>query len=117
MSALYVSPRNRVLVCILLFILAVTFFWQQAPPSPNNTSYKPLKKKSRPNAAIFILLAPSRITQALVALQNIEDRFNRRLKYPIVLFMAENEMDYITEEVKAKASFITEGRVSFGRTL
>jgi mannosyltransferase len=49
-----------------------------------------------------------------MALLNIEDRFNRRLKYPYVLFLAEDEIGVITDEIRSKINWITEGRASFG---
>lgn len=62
-----------------------------------------------------MLLSPTRITQATMALMNVEDRFNRRLKYPYVLFLAEDELEgAITEEVRRKVDWITEGRATFG---
>ncbi|KIJ48935.1 glycosyltransferase family 15 protein [Sphaerobolus stellatus SS14] len=64
---------------------------------------------SKPNAVIVMLVSLSRINQALVALRNIEDRFNRRLKYPYVLLTEAN----ITEEVHGKVRWITEGRAKF----
>lgn len=116
MAAFLANTRLRLLACGL-FLVFLFIFWANLSGHDYKTYIPPIKSlggHKRPNAAIFILLAPSRITQALVALQNVEDRFNRRLKYPIVLFTAENEVQYITDEVRAKAGWITEGRVSFG---
>ena len=45
-----------------------------------------------------------------MALRNIEDRFNRRLKYPYVLLTEAN----ITEAIQDKVDWITEGRATFG---
>ncbi|KAH9475579.1 O-glycoside alpha-1,2-mannosyltransferase-like protein 3 [Psilocybe cubensis] len=104
------SPRARLLLGGALLVVLLSF-WKLSESS--GSSYLPILKSSKPNAAIFILLAPNRITQALVALQNVEDRFNRRLKYPIILFTAEDEAHFITEDIKAKASHITNGRASF----
>ncbi|KAF4612509.1 hypothetical protein D9613_012740 [Agrocybe pediades] len=115
MATILATARVRLLVSSL-FLLFLFGFWAKIS-GHGYTVYNPLNaKNARPNAAIFILLAPSRITQALVALQNIEDRFNRRLKYPIILFTAEDEVKYITDEVRAKASWITDGKVSFETT-
>ncbi|KDR70716.1 hypothetical protein GALMADRAFT_159829 [Galerina marginata CBS 339.88] len=113
MAALFSNLRIRIVLCsaFLIFLLG---FWAKLAGHDYN-AYLPTKMR-RPNAVIFILLAPSRITQALVALQNVEDRFNRRLKYPIVLFTAEDEVDFITDEVRTKASWITEGRATFATT-
>lgn len=46
----------------------------------------------------------------MIALRNIEDRFNRRLKYPYVVLTEAT----ITEEIQNKADWITEGRATFG---
>lgn len=46
----------------------------------------------------------------MMAVKNIEDRFNRRLKYPYVL-ITEAE---ITPEMEEKVSYITEGRAKLG---
>jgi hypothetical protein len=46
----------------------------------------------------------------MVALRNVEDRFNRRLKYPYVIFTEAT----ITEAVRSKADWLTEGRATFG---
>ena len=45
-----------------------------------------------------------------MALRNIEDRFNRRLKYPYVLLTEAN----VTEAIRDKVDWITEGRATFG---
>ncbi|KAF8588713.1 glycosyltransferase family 15 protein [Ramaria rubella] len=66
-------------------------------------------QSAKPNAVIVMLVAPSRITQAMVALRNIEDRFNRRLQYPYVVLTEAN----ITEEMQQKVDWITEGRATF----
>ncbi|KAF8588714.1 glycosyltransferase family 15 protein [Ramaria rubella] len=63
----------------------------------------------KPNAAIIMLISPSRMTEAMMALLNIEDRFNRRLKYPYVLLTEYN----ITHETRRKVDWITEGRATF----
>ncbi|KAG6918181.1 hypothetical protein DXG01_016166 [Tephrocybe rancida] len=49
-----------------------------------------------------------------MALRNVEDRFNRRLKYPYILFMVEGEYDEVTEVQKERIAHITEGRAKFG---
>ncbi|KAG5337048.1 NineTeen Complex (NTC) component [Termitomyces sp. Mn162] len=48
-----------------------------------------------------------------MALRNVEDRFNSRLKYPYILFMAEGEYDEVTEVQKERIAYITEGRAKF----
>ncbi|KAJ3883811.1 nucleotide-diphospho-sugar transferase [Lentinula edodes] len=66
------------------------------------------------NRVIFMLVAPSRIHQATLALLNVENRFNRRLQYPYVLFTAsEEESAMVTEEDKRKIDWITQGRAKF----
>ncbi|KAJ8080798.1 hypothetical protein PM082_017633 [Marasmius tenuissimus] len=67
----------------------------------------------RPNGVIFMLLPPSRVHQAMLALWNVENRFNRRLQYPYVLFMTEKELAEVSEEDKSKIDWITEGRAKF----
>lgn len=70
---------------------------------------------AKANAVIFMLIAPSRIHQATLALLNVENRFNRRLQYPYVLFTAnEEENAMITEEERRKIDWITQGRAKFG---
>jgi mannosyltransferase len=96
----------------LLFVAVSYLFFAQ-----NSISYPTSFAKSRrPNGVIFMLLAPNRLVQATKALMNVEDRFNRRLKYPYVLFTAENEVAALTDEIKAKVHYITEGRVTFATT-
>lgn len=46
----------------------------------------------------------------MVALRNIEDRFNRRLKYPYVILTEAN----ITQATQEKINWITEGRATVG---
>ncbi|KIK59648.1 glycosyltransferase family 15 protein [Collybiopsis luxurians FD-317 M1] len=69
---------------------------------------------TRANAVILMLIAPSRIHQATLALLNVENRFNRRLQYPYVLFTAsEEESAMINEEERRKIDWITQGRAKF----
>ncbi|KAJ3969123.1 nucleotide-diphospho-sugar transferase [Lentinula raphanica] len=69
--------------------------------------------KPRPNGVIFMLVAPSRIHQATLALLNVENRFNRRLQYPYVLFTAsEEEHAMINDEERQKIDWITQGRAT-----
>ena len=51
----------------------------------------------------------------LMALKNIEDRFNRRLKYPYVLLT--DSATNMTEELSEKIGWITEGRATIGKFL
>ncbi|TFK62363.1 nucleotide-diphospho-sugar transferase [Pluteus cervinus] len=64
----------------------------------------------RPNAAIVIMISPRRLTETLMALKNIEDRFNRRLKYPYVLLT--DSATNISDELSEKVRCITEGRAT-----
>jgi len=69
---------------------------------------------TRTNAVIFMLVAPDRIHQATIALLNVENRFNRRLQYPYVLFTASEEEDaMIGEDERRKIEWITQGRAKF----
>ncbi|KAJ7579801.1 nucleotide-diphospho-sugar transferase [Mycena floridula] len=68
---------------------------------------------SHPKAVIFMLLPPSRVQQAIKALQNVEGRFNRRLKYPYVLFMVEGEHEEVSDVDMKRIEWITEGRATF----
>lgn len=52
--------------------------------------------------------------ETILALRSAEDRFNRRLQYPYVLFTVEGEEGEITEVQKARVRHITENRTSFG---
>ncbi|KAG6891855.1 hypothetical protein C0992_003236, partial [Termitomyces sp. T32_za158] len=58
-------------------------------------------------------MPPSRVQQATLALKNVEDRFNRRLKYPYIMFMVEGEYEEVTEVQKERIAHITEGRAKF----
>ena len=114
MALLLSNIRIRVILCSVLLIVLLGFGVKSS--GHDYSAYFPGRIRQH-NAVILILLAPSRITQALVALQNVEDRFNRRLKYPIVLFMAEDEVHFITDEIREKIRWITEGRATFGACL
>jgi hypothetical protein len=61
-----------------------------------------------------MLMPPSRVHQAQLALLSVENRFNRRLQYPYVIFTVGEEIDEISEEDKAKIHWITQGRATFG---
>ncbi|KAK1232930.1 hypothetical protein PQX77_003943 [Marasmius sp. AFHP31] len=65
------------------------------------------------NVVICMLVPPSRLHQATLALKSTENSFNRRLKYPYVLFMTEDEIHEVPLEMRAKIDWITEGRASF----
>lgn len=67
-----------------------------------------------------MLVPPSRLGQATEALISVEDRFNRRLKYPYVLFTVASEFKdnrELFEDAKEKIDAITEGRAKFGAYL
>ncbi|KAF9465879.1 nucleotide-diphospho-sugar transferase [Collybia nuda] len=100
----------------LAFVLISLFFLPFSRSTGNIDLSSPIsydKESHRPNGVIFILVSPKRITQALMALYNVEDRFNRRLKYPYVLFTAADEADAITAEIREKVDYITEKRATF----
>ncbi|KAJ8095328.1 hypothetical protein PM082_010551 [Marasmius tenuissimus] len=65
------------------------------------------------NVVICMLVPPSRLHQATLALKSTENSFNRRLKYPYVLLMTEDEIHEVPLEMRAKIDWITEGRASF----
>ncbi|GJJ06331.1 hypothetical protein Clacol_000522 [Clathrus columnatus] len=66
-------------------------------------------KQGKPNAVIVMLVASPRLPQAVVAIRNIEERFNRRLKYPYVIFTEAN----VEDDIKDKLDWITEGRLTW----
>ncbi|KAF8992406.1 nucleotide-diphospho-sugar transferase [Cyathus striatus] len=102
--------RNRILgfFCLVFFALAYLLFTHTSISSPLSF----VKSNPRPNGVILMLVAPNRLIQATKALTSVEDRFNRRLKYPYVLFTSEDEAPALTDEIKAKIHYITEGRAS-----
>ncbi|KAF8990311.1 nucleotide-diphospho-sugar transferase [Cyathus striatus] len=106
--------RNRILAlfCLVFFALAYLLFAHTSISSPLSF----VKSNARPNGVILMLVAPNRLIQATKALMDIEDRFNRRLKYPYVLFISEDEAPALTDEIKAKIHYITEGRASYATT-
>ncbi|KAF9011779.1 nucleotide-diphospho-sugar transferase, partial [Cyathus striatus] len=111
LSSVFAATRIRVLAffCLVFFALSYLLFTHTSISYP--TSF--VKSTARPNGVIFMLLAPNRLIQATQALMNVEDRFNRRLKYPYVLFTAENEVSALTDEIKAKATFATTTKESW----
>jgi len=98
-----------------IWILVATLFLFLFVVNHSGSSYlKPWKSDStasdeKPNAVIVMVVAPSRLAQALVSIRNIEDRFNRRLKYPYVILTEAT----ITDELWDKLDYITEGRGIF----
>ncbi|KAF8990320.1 nucleotide-diphospho-sugar transferase [Cyathus striatus] len=96
--------RNRILAffCLVFFALAYLLFTHTSISSPLSFV------KSNPHLMALI--------QATKALTSVEDRFNRRLKYPYVLFTSEDEVPALTDEIKAKIHYITEGRATFATT-
>ncbi|KAJ3801392.1 nucleotide-diphospho-sugar transferase [Lentinula aff. detonsa] len=115
------SSRARIFIFLaVLAVLIATFVLKeiltQRYPSRSYYDSPPPEldvdqAKSRTNGVIFMLIAPSRIHQATLALLNVENRFNRRLQYPYVLFTAsEEESALISEEEKQKIDWITQGR-------
>ncbi|KAL0580495.1 hypothetical protein V5O48_001565 [Marasmius crinis-equi] len=65
------------------------------------------------NVVLYMLVPPSRLHQATLAIKSTENSFNRRLKYPYVIFMSESELGEVSEEMKGKINWLTEGRASF----
>ncbi|TFK33822.1 nucleotide-diphospho-sugar transferase [Crucibulum laeve] len=113
------TARYRVTIFSVIFIFVLGFFMYLSPSrktlshAAESQTVTAQPKPRKPNGVIFMLISPSRITQATMALLNVEDRFNRRLKYPYVLFSPSGEADVITEELRAKVRWITEGRATF----
>ncbi|KAJ7579793.1 nucleotide-diphospho-sugar transferase [Mycena floridula] len=74
---------------------------------------------SHPKAVIFMLLPPSRVQQAIKALQNVEGRFNRCIRESpdAVLrnniFKVEGEQEEFLEVDRKRIEWITEGRATF----
>lgn len=118
------SSRARIsLFLAVLLVVLVTFLpketltqrYRSYYDSPHEMDFFDSKQGNLTNRVIFMLVAPSRIHQATLALLNVENRFNRRLRYPYVLFTAsEEESAMITEEDKRKIDWITQGRAKFG---
>ncbi|KAF8992415.1 nucleotide-diphospho-sugar transferase [Cyathus striatus] len=106
--------RNRILAffCLVFFALAYLLFTHTSISSP----FSFVKSNPHPNGVILMLVAPNRLIQTTKALMSVEDRFNRRLKYSYVLFTSEDEVPALTDEIKAKIHYITEGRAIFATT-
>lgn len=120
--------RRRLLIIGTLSIFLFLFFALSSTHISTTWNRNTvLPADGKPNAAIVILVPPSRMTrapshlslrsgpnmrglEAMMALLNIEDRFNRRLKYPYVLLTEGS----ITLEMQEKVNWITEGRATFG---
>ncbi|KIJ49903.1 glycosyltransferase family 15 protein [Sphaerobolus stellatus SS14] len=101
-----------IIVCLAFYAL----YSQVDGPGSGDTSLQEklksgatTKEKPKPNAVIIMLVEPSRIYQALRAIRTIEDRFNRRLQYPYVLF-TDGE---IPQDIQNKLNWLTEGRGRF----
>ncbi|KAF8990317.1 nucleotide-diphospho-sugar transferase [Cyathus striatus] len=109
-----IRVRNRIFAffCLVFFALTYLLFTNSSISSPLSF----IESNARPNGVIIMLLAPNRLIQATKALMNAEDRFNRRLKYPYVLFSSEDEVSALTNEIRAKIHYITEGRATFATT-
>ncbi|KAG7088570.1 hypothetical protein E1B28_012550 [Marasmius oreades] len=107
--------RSKLILCSLLVfaVLLLIFPSHKAYVSYTTSQLSPSSSTIKPNAVIFMLLPPSRVHQAILALYNVENRFNRRLKYPYVLFMTEDELAAVSNEDKKKIDWITEGRAKF----
>uniref|UniRef100_A0A0W0F3C2 Glycosyltransferase family 15 protein n=2 Tax=Moniliophthora roreri TaxID=221103 RepID=A0A0W0F3C2_MONRR len=106
--------RARLALFIAIFIACLVIFFPAGSLHETYQTYLLSSPSSgRPNAVIFMLVPPSRLQQAILALLSVENRFNRRLKYPYVLFMSKDELTTVSDDVKAKISWITEGRAEF----
>ncbi|KAH0582460.1 hypothetical protein H2248_010403 [Termitomyces sp. 'cryptogamus'] len=119
LSSIFRCPRSMIAILIIVTIALLSFFsWSHGWSSAKDlvVSWSTHHEK-KPNGAIIILLPPSRVQQATMALRNVEDRFNSRLKYPYILFMAEGEYDEVTEVQKERIAYITEGRAKFGESV
>ncbi|KAG6815236.1 hypothetical protein H0H93_010489, partial [Arthromyces matolae] len=121
-SSMAFLRRPRFILALIFITIGIFTFlpWESGLSSAKNftDSWSPHTSTSistgkRPNGVIFMLFPPSRVQQATLALRNVEDRFNRRLKYPYVLFMVEGEVDEVTEVQKERIAHITEGRATF----
>ncbi|KAK7056681.1 hypothetical protein VNI00_002398 [Paramarasmius palmivorus] len=107
--------RPKLFLFLALFTLSIliifptrqTYYTYISPTANSPTS------NGRPNAVIFMLVPPSRLQQATLALLNVENRFNRHLKYPYVLFMSQSELATVSNETKSKIDWITQGRAQF----
>ncbi|KAF9266974.1 nucleotide-diphospho-sugar transferase [Marasmius fiardii PR-910] len=104
-------PTPCLIITIVLVLFTLLFFHQSRSSfHPKDYLYPGPTHK---NAAIYILVPPSRLHQATIALRSTENSFNRRLKYPYVLLMTEEELTEVTEEMRGKIDWITEGRATF----
>jgi len=77
--------------------------------SPANTSS--VTDPRRANATFVFLCRNNDLAGAVSSIQQMEDRFNRKYKYPWVLL---NEEPF-TEEFKERISVLTDAPVSFGQ--
>ncbi|KAG5649786.1 hypothetical protein H0H81_002044 [Sphagnurus paluster] len=115
----WVGPRPKWIFtfCAVIVALAYILPLSRLTQATHGLRFKdrPATDGGRPNGVIFMLLPPSRVQQATLALRNVEDRFNRRLKYPYVLFMVEGEYEQVTELERERIDHITEGRAQFAQ--
>ncbi|THV07839.1 nucleotide-diphospho-sugar transferase [Dendrothele bispora CBS 962.96] len=109
------ASRARLYLFFGLFVFALILFYPTGKVVTRTyreyTAYS--NTGNRPNGVIFMLMPPSRVHQAQLALLNVENRFNRRLQYPYVLFMVEDEINQVSDEDKEKINWITQGRATF----
>ncbi|KAG6889017.1 hypothetical protein C0992_006771 [Termitomyces sp. T32_za158] len=114
-SSIFRRPQLIIAVFTLIIVLFAFFSWNHEWSSAKSFAESLIPHRyKRPNGVICMLLPPSRVQQTTLALKNIEDHFNRKLKYPYVLFMVEGEYDEVTEVQKERIAHITEGRAKFG---
>jgi hypothetical protein len=100
---------RRIALFAVLSIVVISFL----SATSFHRSFLPFSSK-KPRAAIVMLLSPYRLTQAATTILNVEDRFNRRLKYPYVLFMTQDDLAIVPDDFKAKINQITERRATIG---
>lgn len=92
-------------------VLSKIWFGEAPPETDPVMSFvdEGLPKKDKPNAVIVMLVAPRRLEQAVVAIKNIEDRFNHRLKYPYVIFTETS----VSQIIRDKVDWVSKGRVTW----
>lgn len=104
-------PRLVGLLVLVFFSTLLLWLYNDFAHSLTHTwRSMTLTRLSRHNGVIVMLLSPSRLTEALTAVQNVEDRL--KYKYPYVLFSVEGE--HFPDNFKSKIGHITDNRATFG---
>lgn len=80
-------------------------YWKEIPEIERNRT-----QIGKENACIYMLVRNSELHEALDSIRQIEDRFNRRYRYPWVFL---ND-DYFTEEFKKHTSGMVSGIAEYG---